>query len=163
MSSRKGFKLPAGKNYLIFQPVELVYWILYLSMGWAVHLFLYLYRRGFMVFHDMFFSILSGFNPCGSILARLEFLLRSRIMNPRSFYHVLKNNWNSSDKLSEDWDSIRKNVLQRDNYCCRVCGAENLELHVDHIVPRKWNGPHSECNLRTLCRHCHRCRHFRKF
>lgn len=48
--------------------------------------------------------------------------------------------------------SVRRQVLERDNRQCQVCGTsrENyLQLH--HVVYRSHGGSHEEWNLVTLC------------
>ncbi len=67
------------------------------------------------------------------------------------------------------WRIISQAVLVRDNYACRICGANtmgevdssrrfdklhfNLEVH--HIIPRKDGGRDTLKNLITLCESCH--------
>lgn len=148
---------------VLFFPFELFYWAVYLSCGWMLQFSYYLYSRNYMALHDLFFSSSSLFRFEGNSFPRALFLVKSRFRNPKLFYHAFRNRGQSSEELPENWESIRKTVLERDGFCCVVCGGENLELHVDHIIPRKWGGSHEKDNLRTLCRHCHRCRHFRKF
>ncbi len=49
---------------------------------------------------------------------------------------------------------VKKEVLKRDNHCCRKCGdKENLTLH--HTVPQRINGPDDKSFLVSLCRKCH--------
>ena len=143
-------------------PFELLYWIFYLSCGWVFQFSHYLYSRNYMVLHDLFFTSLTLFRFKGNSFSRAVFMLKSRFRNPKSFYHALRNRAEDSESLPDNWESIRKSVLERDGFQCVVCGGEDLELHVDHILPRKWNGSHRKENLRTLCRHCHSCRHFKK-
>tara|TARA_E500000178_G_C16482407_1_gene513669 strand:- start:77 stop:544 length:468 start_codon:yes stop_codon:yes gene_type:complete len=44
-------------------------------------------------------------------------------------------------------------VLDRDNYTCQNCGksAPEVELHVDHIIPRNLGGLNDLGNLQALC------------
>ena len=56
-------------------------------------------------------------------------------------------------------DSLRYDVLKRDNYTCRICGAtaaEGAKLEVDHIKPVSKGGTTTMDNLQTLCRRCNR-------
>jgi hypothetical protein len=62
--------------------------------------------------------------------------------------------------LPSNWDSIRKQALERDDYTCGNCsrkggpyGKKQLEIH--HIVERRNGGTHNLSNLRTLCQECH--------
>lgn len=48
----------------------------------------------------------------------------------------------------------RNQILSRDNFRCVLCGRgenEGVELHVDHIKPRKFGGKSTISNGRTLC------------
>lgn len=62
--------------------------------------------------------------------------------------------WNGStrhSRLPENWSDIRRFILQRDGFRCRICGS-GQRLEVDHIV----NGDnHAPSNLQVLCRPCH--------
>ena len=54
-----------------------------------------------------------------------------------------------------DWVAIRKRILARDGYRCRICGADGVEarLNVHHKdCIRKHN---EDSNLVTLCSTCH--------
>lgn len=69
-----------------------------------------------------------------------------------------------------EWDQYRKRTLERDGYCCRVCGCSDeqssMSLHVHHITPLRefersgglinFESAHSLNNLVTLCAACHR-------
>ena len=51
---------------------------------------------------------------------------------------------------------LRVRVLTRDGFRCKMCGvtAEEMKLHVDHIVPVSRGGITEERNLQTLCQKC---------
>lgn len=54
---------------------------------------------------------------------------------------------------------LRFQVLQRDRFACRSCGASpatraGIELHVDHIMPWSKGGETVVENLQTLCNKC---------
>lgn len=51
---------------------------------------------------------------------------------------------------------LRFEVLRRDNHTCRYCGASapDVELVVDHVVPRALGGTNDPSNLVTACREC---------
>ena len=54
---------------------------------------------------------------------------------------------------------LRYKVLKRDNFKCVICGRspakdQNIELHVDHIIPYSKGGETVIENLRTLCSDC---------
>jgi hypothetical protein len=51
---------------------------------------------------------------------------------------------------------LRYEVLRRDNFACRYCGAfaPLAVLHVDHVTPRKHGGQDIPSNLVTACQDC---------
>lgn len=54
-------------------------------------------------------------------------------------------------------NSIRYNVLKKDNYRCQICGStikDGVKLHVDHIIPLSEGGKTIMSNLQTLCERC---------
>ena len=54
-------------------------------------------------------------------------------------------------------DSLRYDVMKRDNFRCKLCGLsadDGAVLHVDHIVPVAKGGKTEMSNLRTLCDRC---------
>jgi len=54
-------------------------------------------------------------------------------------------------------DSLRYDILQRDNFSCVLCGAsarQGVQLHLDHIIPISKGGKSVPENLRTLCERC---------
>jgi hypothetical protein len=60
----------------------------------------------------------------------------------------------------ENWDSLRRQVYNRDDYQCQNCGSKggprgNTELHAHHVVPRSSGGNDAMSNLVTLCSNCH--------
>jgi len=52
--------------------------------------------------------------------------------------------------------SIRYDVLKRDGFKCKICGANgnDSKLHVDHIIPVSKGGKTEMGNLQTLCQKC---------
>lgn len=54
-------------------------------------------------------------------------------------------------------DSLRYDILKRDNFRCQICGStakDGVKLHVDHITPVSKGGLTIPSNLRTLCDRC---------
>ena len=51
------------------------------------------------------------------------------------------------------WQRVRREVLIRDGYRCRTCGA--LAEQVDHVRPRAEGGSDDPSNLAAICRTCH--------
>ena len=52
--------------------------------------------------------------------------------------------------------SVKKYVLQRNNYQCQSCGKKNTEtkLNIDHIVALANGGSNDISNLQVLCSKC---------
>ena len=55
------------------------------------------------------------------------------------------------------WDEVRKKVLKRDGYKCKLCGDDE-ELHVHHITYENW-GKEKKKDLTTLCKEHHKLFH----
>jgi 5-methylcytosine-specific restriction endonuclease McrA len=59
---------------------------------------------------------------------------------------------------SKEWVRLRRLILIRDNFLCRMCGKFCAKTaHVDHIKSRKSRPDLAmePSNLQTLCAHCH--------
>ncbi|MCK9483052.1 MAG: HNH endonuclease [Candidatus Marinimicrobia bacterium] len=54
------------------------------------------------------------------------------------------------------WEAVlnKPNIFRRDNFTCQYCGAQNVPLTIDHIVPKVHGGPDSWTNLVTACIAC---------
>lgn len=48
----------------------------------------------------------------------------------------------------------RKAVFARDDYTCQYCGARNVPLTLDHVVPREQGGDTSWTNVVCCCTKC---------
>ncbi len=48
----------------------------------------------------------------------------------------------------------KRNVLRRDNYQCQYCGSQDRKMTIDHVIPRKENGPATWENLVAACVSC---------
>jgi len=53
-----------------------------------------------------------------------------------------------------EWAAIRRSVFIRDTYVCQYCGANDQELHCDHILPISRGGTNELGNLATACKTC---------
>src|ERR1039457_4803148 len=58
----------------------------------------------------------------------------------------------------EEYDQLKKRVLQRDGWKCQCCGSPK-NFHVNHLVSRSPLGSDVIDNLMTLCASCHRQQH----
>jgi 5-methylcytosine-specific restriction protein A len=57
-----------------------------------------------------------------------------------------------------DWDKLRKAILERDCHICRSCyrqGRVTSANIVDHIISKAKGGTDSENNLEAICKECH--------
>lgn len=75
---------------------------------------------------------------------------------------VKAKNWRMMDTHAADADAefqmVRKKVLERDDYTCRLCGFKAAKWQEVHHV----NDDHSDNrkeNLWTVCSYCHMCQH----
>lgn len=96
----------------------------------------YLRKEDFFNFNDMF--------------ACYESVSRSHL--DRSTYQKL-----SAVERGKVSDSLRYDIMNRDNFTCVLCGVsarQGARLHVDHIIPISKGGKSTPNNLRTLCERC---------
>ncbi len=62
--------------------------------------------------------------------------------------------WRGDHSYGEEWTGMREQVLQRDRYCCRLCGSSRwVEVH--HVRKHKRGQRHDPARLITLCASCH--------
>lgn len=63
-------------------------------------------------------------------------------------------------KYPSNWDTIRKNVYERDNYTCQRCNekggpyGDNV-LNCAHKLSKSKGGSDDYSNLETVCEECH--------
>lgn len=98
------------------------------------------------------------------VKTRMEFLLDSRIFDPASAWVAISGRMAREREFPEEWGYIRRRTYSSDSHTCVVCERaapdySDLELHADHVIPRKWGGGEEDENLRTLCADCHAARH----
>lgn len=68
-----------------------------------------------------------------------------------------KNNKSDDAKRRKFFDTVREEVLLRDDHTCQRCGEKSAKPHIDHIETWKQNPELRSClsNCRTLCIPCH--------
>lgn len=64
------------------------------------------------------------------------------------------------NEYPDNWDAIRKQAYERDEYTCQNCGVGggrngDAELHAHHIVPLNAGGNNVLSNIKTVCHDCH--------
>lgn len=71
-------------------------------------------------------------------------------------------NVSDADKRGADFERLKPEVLERDNYTCQRCFCQNHPdrptttiLTVHHIIPVARGGQNIKSNLITLCNICH--------
>ena len=65
--------------------------------------------------------------------------------------------YNSNNQRRLMTSSLRKQIMERDNYTCQICGKympDEVGLHIDHIVPIAKGGRSIHSNLQVLCSKC---------
>lgn len=65
-----------------------------------------------------------------------------------------------------DWDNLRIQIFERDNYQCRRCDRSlrgTNRRHVHHIKPLSKGGSNNPSNLISLCDICHHHQHKHSF
>ena len=55
------------------------------------------------------------------------------------------------------WLAVKKDVAERDNYSCVLCGCPANDVH--HVIFRSHGGPDDINNCVCLCRPCHEMAH----
>lgn len=63
-----------------------------------------------------------------------------------------------SEKLRDPrWQRKRLEIMERDEFKCRICGDDKTTLHIHHIRYLRGREPweYREFYLVTLCEHCH--------
>ena len=63
-------------------------------------------------------------------------------------------------RQTKEWAILKKQVHRRDGYRCRLCGRDDVELHIHHCTYENYAQERLE-DLITLCNVCHRDFHFR--
>ena len=61
---------------------------------------------------------------------------------------------NIRQDLEDFSPALKKQILERDNYKCVICGLgknEGVEIHIDHIKPKDLGGKATLQNGQTLC------------
>jgi len=63
----------------------------------------------------------------------------------------MSNSW--SNGSTRRWREIRKRIIARDQVC-QLCGLDEGQMHIDHIIPKSKGGSDIDSNLRLLCKSC---------
>lgn len=72
-------------------------------------------------------------------------------------YECTLREWHSQNQRKLMTQELRKKIMIRDNYTCRICGKympDQVGLHIDHIVPVSKGGKTVPSNLQVLCSKC---------
>lgn len=72
----------------------------------------------------------------------------------KGIYRYEPKSVNIRQDLEDFSPALKKQILERDNYKCVICGLgkkEGVELHIDHIKPKDLGGKATLQNGQTLC------------
>jgi 5-methylcytosine-specific restriction endonuclease McrA len=75
--------------------------------------------------------------------------------------HYCSKNCMDEFNRNNSWYFVRKDILKRDRYSCRICKKRYRKafLDIDHIIPIRMGGKaYDKKNLRTLCKDCHKAK-----
>lgn len=53
-------------------------------------------------------------------------------------------------------DTIKKEILERDNTQCQLCLEKKNHFEYDHVIPLYYHGTNSKENIQLLCHECHK-------
>ena len=60
----------------------------------------------------------------------------------------------------EEWDTLRRTVYERANYCCQICNASDVQLHAHEEWSYDYENAYQHLNdVIALCKWCHHCQH----
>jgi tRNA isopentenyl-2-thiomethyl-A-37 hydroxylase MiaE len=72
-----------------------------------------------------------------------------------NLYPMIKAFLNRSPYRKSIPDSVKKDLLKKQNNKCAICGAKiDIHSHADHAVPFKYVGDEFENNYQMLCTNC---------
>lgn len=82
---------------------------------------------------------------CSSTESETGFIFKDNVMNYQ-------------DQLKDPrWQKKRLEILQRDNFTCRICNSDKKTLHIHHTIyfkdKKAWE--YHNFQLLTLCEDCH--------
>ncbi len=72
-------------------------------------------------------------------------------------YECTLRQYNSKEQRKYMTKELRKEIMERDNYTCKICGKympDEVGLHIDHIIPVSKGGKSVPSNLQVLCSKC---------
>lgn len=81
---------------------------------------------------------------------------RRRALSDIGFETTLRK-YHSKSQRALMTPALRRQIMKRDNYTCRICGKympDGVGLHIDHIVPVSKGGKTVPSNLQVLCSKC---------
>jgi len=81
----------------------------------------------------------------------------------RQRYHALLAEYRARPyadrRQTREWTVLKRQIHRRDGYRCRMCGRDDVQLHVHHRTYATYAEERLE-DLITLCRSCHEHFHF---
>lgn len=93
----------------------------------------------------------------GWVGTSFDVLNRRNLLLAKISYECTLRKWLMEDQRSLMTQSLRKQIMERDNYTCQYCGKympSGKGIHIDHIVPIAKGGKTVPSNLQVLCADC---------
>ena len=87
---------------------------------------------------------------------------RQRLLDDERLQELIKEyrkNPYGERRQSKEWGILKKRIHRRDGYRCRLCGRNDLPLHLHHCSYDNY-AQEKLADLITLCEECHRGFHF---
>jgi len=104
-----------------------------------------------------FVKMFSEANPVSVVDYYDDFVVRSmdKVHRVPSVL-VIRNKYVRYKREVSDLANYRKYIYVRDSYNCQYCDKsfKDIELTVDHVVPKSKGGPNTWTNLVTCCKPC---------
>ncbi len=80
--------------------------------------------------------------------------MEAATVKPRSAGAIRQESYRVRRLPAREWEPLRLKIFARDGFQCTYCGASDVPLECDHIVPTCRGGSHEESNLTTACKPC---------
>ncbi len=104
---------------------------------------------------DLAFAIRTGEETAASAVAML--VIAGLIDDIDGGYQI--HGWDDAQTgrlAAREWQAIRAQIFERDDYTCRYCGVKGGRLECDHVVPLSRGGSNEPDNLTAACFDCNR-------
>ena len=96
-------------------------------------------------------------NDVGSYVCSYDYLADRNRQLAEINYEIGLDKYHSKEQRKLMTPALRKQIMERDNYTCQICGKympDEVGLHIDHIIPVAKGGKSVPSNLQVLCSKC---------